>query len=110
MEHTNYHLEAVVDALVRAGNRLSPLPPGNGPGPFWSTQGGPGCYMEAPIDFAVARSVRDQPAELEFYEAADSIFCPLCWTPINGPGYRAPTVWDLGQMTPGVKVEPDPGK
>lgn len=61
--------------------------------------------MEAPIDFAVARAVPDQPAELQFNEDIDSIFCPLCWTPINGPGYRSQTVWDLGRMTLGVKVD-----
>ncbi|WP_328674436.1 hypothetical protein OG905_20740 [Streptomyces sp. NBC_00322] len=105
MDHTNHHLEAVVDALVRAGNRFRPRPPGKGAGPFWTTQGGPVCYMEAPIDFAVARGVPDQPAELRFHEDIDPIFCPLCWTPINGPGYRPQTVWDTGHMTLDAKVD-----
>jgi hypothetical protein len=84
----------LVDALVRAGNSFRPWPHDSGTDPFWRTQGNQVCYVDAPIDFAEARAVPDQPADLAFVEDNDMIFCKSCWTAITGPAHRPETVWD----------------
>ncbi|MFJ6051226.1 hypothetical protein [Streptomyces sp. NPDC092307] len=93
MEHSQRHMYEVVDALVRAGSSFRPRPPGLGDDPFWLTKGDPHCYMETPIDFAVARSVPGHPVELALDEDNDMIFCRHCWTAITGPNHRPETVW-----------------
>ncbi|MFB7253751.1 hypothetical protein [Streptomyces nojiriensis] len=100
MEHSQRHMYEVVDALVRAGSSFRPRPPGLGADPFWLAKGDPHCYMESPIDFAVARSVPGHPADLAFDEDNDMIFCRLCWTAITGPGHRPETVWNAAPYTP----------
>jgi hypothetical protein len=55
MAHTEQHLHQLIDALVAAGGRFRPVP--SEAGPFRRTQGGAVCYLEQPIDFAVARAV-----------------------------------------------------
>ncbi|MEV7562064.1 hypothetical protein [Streptomyces sp. NPDC089795] len=94
MEHAQRHMYEVVDALVRAGGSVRPRPPGSGSDPFWVTKRGPHCYLETPIDFAVARSLPGLPAEVDLDEANDMIFCRVCWTAVTGPNHRPETVWD----------------
>ncbi|MEV5972265.1 hypothetical protein [Streptomyces sp. NPDC051921] len=94
MEHSEQHMYDVVDALVRAGNRFRPAQRRWGTDPFWPTKSAQECYLEASIDFAVAKAVPGQPSELVLDEGNDLIFCALCFTAITGPAYRAETVWD----------------
>ncbi|MEV7447123.1 hypothetical protein AB0O22_39300 [Streptomyces sp. NPDC091204] len=94
MEHARQHMYDVVDALVRAGSSFRPRPPGMGDDPFWLAKGEPHCYLETPIDFAVAKDVPGQPEEVVFAEDNDMISCELCWTVITGTAYRPETVWD----------------
>jgi hypothetical protein len=84
----------MVDVLVRAGNSFRPFPTAWSEDPFWESQGGRVCFMEVPIDFAVAKAVPRQPADLAFVEDNDMIFCKLCWTAVTGPAHRIETVWD----------------
>ncbi|MFE1443788.1 hypothetical protein [Streptomyces sp. NPDC058739] len=74
MEHSQQHMCDLVDALVRAGSSFRPRPPGFGEDRFWLTEGDPHCYLETPIDFAVAKAVPGQPADLAFVEDNDMIF------------------------------------
>lgn len=90
----------MVDALVRAGSNFRPRPPGLGDDPFWLAKGDPHCYLETPIDFAVARSVPGQPADLAFDEDDDMIFCRLCWTAITGSNHRLVTVRNAAGSAP----------
>ncbi|MGW7821948.1 hypothetical protein ACWGLF_28365 [Streptomyces puniciscabiei] len=94
MAHSQKHMYEMVDALVTAGNSFRPRPPGLGSDPFWLTAGNPVCYLEASIDFAVAKTVPDQPVDLVVDEDNDLIFCKLCWTAIQGPTHRVETVWN----------------
>jgi hypothetical protein len=84
----------LVDALVAAGNRFRPRPPGLGSDPFWLTAGNPVCHLEEPIDFTVARAVPGQPADLHIDEDNELIFCKQCWTAIDGPSHQPETAWD----------------
>ncbi|WBO61488.1 hypothetical protein [Streptomyces camelliae] len=92
MAHTQQHMHDLVEALVRTGNSFRPWPHSSGTDPFWRAKGDLVCHLEAPIDFAVAKAVPDQPADLAFVEDNDMIFCKLCWTAITGPAHHPETV------------------
>ncbi|MER6449139.1 hypothetical protein [Streptomyces venezuelae] len=93
MEHSQRHMYEMVDALVRAGGRFRPRPTPLGDDAFWPTKTDQRCSMETPIDFAVARSVPGQPADLGFDEDDDMISCGLCWATITGANHRPGTTW-----------------
>jgi hypothetical protein len=86
------HLVPVVEALLRAGNRLADsdavkqqqllgLPAGSG---FYATQGGWTCSLAEPIDFELLRRSFDFPESIHFNVERDVIACDRTWIEISG--------------------------
>ena len=72
------HLQPIVDALLRSGNRLARSD-------CWgSTRDGFVCYLRDPIDFELVRSMFQLPESIVLSEARDLIACQKTWATIYG--------------------------
>ena len=72
------HLEPVVDALLKAGNKLSRRQR------WGSTKEGFVCYLEGPIDFALVRRDFVVPESIVLSEQRNLIACAKTWATIYG--------------------------
>jgi hypothetical protein len=71
------HLEALVAALVAAGNEVAD-------GGFRPAQGGIVCALRDPLDPGIAQSFVRDDDRLVFEAATDELSCRHCWTVVYG--------------------------
>jgi hypothetical protein len=72
------HLQPIVDALIRSGNKLSRRDR------WGSSKEGFVCYLQEPIDFTLVRAMFSLPESIVLSEQRDLIACSKTWATIYG--------------------------
>jgi hypothetical protein len=78
------HLAPIVEFLLRNGNALCDRARQSRNKGFANSQGGWGCCLAQPIDFALVEARFELPSTVHLRRDQDSIFCERTWISIDG--------------------------